>query len=97
MCKSTVKPLTTMTLLSSKGIPKGVRIASPCCPGYIHCSYIAIRAGRQVLDIGGDQLDVHFHEVILAQSFARCHCERMGEYEKAEADYKKYQELTENQ
>ena len=35
--------------------------------GDIDCGDIPLRAGRQVLDVGGDQLDADLHGMILAQ------------------------------
>ena len=37
--------------------------------GDIHCGDVPWRAGRQVLDVGGDHLDADLHAVILAQLF----------------------------
>ena len=34
--------------------------------GDIHCSDVPLRAGRQVLDVGGDHFDMDLHGVILA-------------------------------
>ena len=35
--------------------------------GDIHCGDVPLRAGRQVLDVGGDHPDVDLHGVILAR------------------------------
>jgi len=35
--------------------------------GDVHCGDVPLRAGRQVLDVGGDHLDADLHTMILAR------------------------------